>query len=311
MRFSVIIPLYNKEKYVKETIESVLSQDFEDYEIIVVDDGSTDSSYKIVEKLNNKKILLFKKKNSGVSDTRNYGIKKANGEYICFLDADDKWSKDYLSTMNNLINDYPFCQMYSLGYQIKYKHRVYTPNFNFLINKRGEVDDFISVFARKESIINSSCVAVNKKILDKIDLFPTGEVVGEDLDLWFRIGKNYKMAYDLKICSFYDRTVESNARTRNKIYYPKSLLENINECLEKDKLTSNQYKLLKKLRDRKMVVYIFSLINAKDKYNAKKELVFWKPEKNYLIYKILLYMLLFLPNGFVNFIQNQRIRRIN
>ena len=85
MLFSVVIPLYNKRDYIKETIESVLLQTYTDFEIIAVNDSSTDDSLAIVQSFNDSRIRIYTKPNGGVSDTRNYGLKKALGEYICFL----------------------------------------------------------------------------------------------------------------------------------------------------------------------------------------------------------------------------------
>src|SRR5690349_8368887 len=87
---SIIIPVYNAEKYIDETIQYVLKQTFTDWELIVVNDGSTDLTDKILDKYSyNEKIKIFHKKNSGVSDSRNFGAKQAAGKYYCFLDADD------------------------------------------------------------------------------------------------------------------------------------------------------------------------------------------------------------------------------
>ena len=85
--FSIIIPLYNKEKYIQNTIESALHQTFTDFEIIVVNDGSTDSSLAIVEQIEDSRIKIFSTKNGGVSKARNYGIEKAQSDLIAFLDS--------------------------------------------------------------------------------------------------------------------------------------------------------------------------------------------------------------------------------
>ena len=90
---SVVIPLYNKEKYIKRAIESVLNQTFQKFEIIVVNDGSTDKSAEIVQNIKDPRIRLINQKNAGVSAARNRGIQEAKYEYIAFLDADDFWEK--------------------------------------------------------------------------------------------------------------------------------------------------------------------------------------------------------------------------
>ena len=86
--FSIIIPLFNKEKFLKATLESVFEQTFSDFEILVINDGSTDKSLEIVESIQHKKIKIYNQKNQGVSAARNLGIEKSTSDYCCFLDAD-------------------------------------------------------------------------------------------------------------------------------------------------------------------------------------------------------------------------------
>ena len=104
---SVIIPVYNAERYIETTIRSVLTQTLQDFEIIVLNDGSKDSSGEIIQRLQqeDKRIIYIPKANSGVSDTRNIGISKASGKYLAFLDADDIWKPDNLAEKINALNE--------------------------------------------------------------------------------------------------------------------------------------------------------------------------------------------------------------
>ena len=117
---SVVIPLYNKEQSIAATIQSVLAQTYTDYEIIVVDDGSTDNSLKVVQErvseLENERVRIIHQENAGVSAARNKGILESKGKYIAFLDADDLWAPNYLATLAALIADFPNAGLYSLGY---------------------------------------------------------------------------------------------------------------------------------------------------------------------------------------------------
>ena len=123
--FSVVIPVFNKKNYVQHAIESVLHQEYLSevggVELIVVDDGSTDGSYIIAEQtLQNVdiKTTLIRKENGGVSSARNLGAKKANGTYICFLDADDWWEPTFLQEINILISQYPEAALYGTNYYL-------------------------------------------------------------------------------------------------------------------------------------------------------------------------------------------------
>lgn len=104
-KFSIIICVYNKENYIEKCVNSCLKQTYDNFEIIIVDDGSTDKSLKLIKKLysNNKKIKIICKKNTGVADSRNIGITKATGDYITFLDADDWLNCEFLRFINNSI----------------------------------------------------------------------------------------------------------------------------------------------------------------------------------------------------------------
>lgn len=116
-RFSVIVPIYNKEKYIKECIDSVLNQSFTDYELILVDDGSTDNSKQIIDDYanKNKQIKIIHKENKGLVSARIAGTKLATSEYIVCLDADDYIKNDFLQTINNEIeNNHP--DMVCFGY---------------------------------------------------------------------------------------------------------------------------------------------------------------------------------------------------
>lgn len=102
-KVSVIIPAYNSDKWLEETINSVLAQTLDDYELIVVDDGSTDNTSGIVQNVDDARIRYFYKTNGGVCSARNLGLGKACGEYIAFLDHDDMWAKDYLEVMTSAL----------------------------------------------------------------------------------------------------------------------------------------------------------------------------------------------------------------
>ena len=107
MKFSVVIPLYNKEKYIESTIRSVLDQSHQDLEVLVVDDGSTDGSLALAERFASDRVHIIRQENQGVSVARNTGIEHASGEFICFLDADDQWRPEYLATIDALTEQYP------------------------------------------------------------------------------------------------------------------------------------------------------------------------------------------------------------
>lgn len=106
-RISVIVPVYNAEKYLTQCVESILRQDFTDFELLLINDGSKDKSGLICDEYAQKdqRVKVFHKENSGVSSTRNLGIDKAQGEYIAFIDSDDYVDSNYLSILTNVTAD--------------------------------------------------------------------------------------------------------------------------------------------------------------------------------------------------------------
>lgn len=200
--FSVVIPLYNKEKNIERTINSVLSQTFSDYEIIVVDDGSTDRSAEIVASYDDPRIRLIMKENGGVSSARNRGVLEAKGAYIVFLDADDSWEEIHLSEIAKLIHDYGSeAKAFATNFARKF------PDGSWYVNrsdmKRGLVNDFFKQ-TNKRSFVNSSCVCIDREALIEVGLFNERYTHGEDIDLWFRIGRKFSFAYSPVVTSAYN-----------------------------------------------------------------------------------------------------------
>lgn len=200
--FSVVIPLYNKEKNIGGTIDSVLNQTFSDFELIVVDDGSPDRSAEIVASYDDPRIRLFKKENGGVSSARNRGVLEAKGAYIVFLDADDTWEEIHLSEIAKLIHDYGSeAKAFATNFARKF------PDGSRYINrsdmKRGLVNDFFKQ-TNKCSFVNSSCVCIDREALIEVGPFNERYTHGEDIDLWFRIARKFSYAYSPVVTSVYN-----------------------------------------------------------------------------------------------------------
>lgn len=214
--FSIITPLYNKSSYIKETIDSVLNQSYPEFEIIVVNDSSTDDSLSVVESIHDDRLKVYTKPNGGVSAARNYGIARAQYPYVCFLDADDLWATDYLEQVKTLIEQYPNAGMFLTGfyYFVENKDNITKENTLKKYNKSNSfiVDDYFkaSLFNRC-SICLTSAVTVRKEILNSMtELFPLGIHCGEDVDLWTRIALKTPVAY-LNCCKMLYRFSTSNS----------------------------------------------------------------------------------------------------
>ena len=203
---SVVIPLYNKEKSITTTLESVLAQSYTDYEVIVVDDGSTDKSADIVRELKNEKIILISQPNAGVSAARNAGVLAAKGEFVAFLDGDDLWDKDFLREMARLIKEFPGKSIYGLGCeQIKWGNKPIPKDRYY----RGD-----ATWSYDTMAFTGSSACVNKKDAIEVGLFDTRMTHGEDLDMWWRLMLLHGGASDMRPYAYYIQDAENRAMHR-------------------------------------------------------------------------------------------------
>lgn len=247
-KVSVIIPMYNSAQNIGECIDSVINQTYKNIEIIVVDDKSIDNSVEIVESKKDARIKLIKQPtNLGVSKARNMGIKEASGEYICFLDADDFWTKDKIEKQISFIekNDYTFVFG---GYEyIKKgkKLRVHVPmSLNY--------DE-----ALKNTIIHTNTVMFNMKKLKKEDIYMPDIKRGQDTATWWQVLKKGVVAYGLDDVLAYYRVGEGRTLSSNKIIAAKR--------------TWKLYKREDIGRARRVYCYLCYAINA-----CKKRIGIWK-----------------------------------
>ncbi|ADI00522.1 glycosyltransferase family 2 protein [Salisediminibacterium selenitireducens] len=192
---SIIIPLYNKEPHIKRTILSVLNQTYKYYEVIVVDDGSTDRGPDIVKSIQDSRIQLIQQMNAGVSAARNKGVSHAKSDLVAFLDADDEWEPAFLETCIAMINKYPEAKMIGSSYFIINKDgEKKVPKFYNVPQKDGIIDNYFKA-AIKRNPTWSSAVMIYKDTFNKVGGFPLGMRRGEDSFLWSKIALQYPIAF--------------------------------------------------------------------------------------------------------------------
>lgn len=181
---SVVIPLYNKAHTIVNTLGSVLGQTFDDFEVIIVNDGSTDNGVEVIQNYTqDSRIRIVEQKNQGVSVARNVGVKESKYNYISFLDGDDYWDEKYLENVFLAIKNYPNAGMYITGRRggcyvnnklklNKEKHSIPTKYFN-KISK-------INYFENPHVYLHTSATTINKKINVDNLIFPVGMKANED-----------------------------------------------------------------------------------------------------------------------------------
>lgn len=201
--FSVVIPLYNKEKYILRTVESVLSQSFTNFELIIVDDGSVDDSLEAIKGISDSRIRIIKQANQGVGSARNKGMAEARYDWIALIDADDAWSIDHLNELAKIIHTSS-----SLG-MVATKFLAINTNLNPPATNEDEPNNisFIDYFleaSKNLNIVCSSSVAISKKAFNDVGGFGNKKM-GEDLEYWAKIALSYPVATSNKVTSYYFR----------------------------------------------------------------------------------------------------------
>jgi glycosyltransferase involved in cell wall biosynthesis len=203
--FSVIIPLYNKQSFIRQTIRSVLRQTYTNFEIIIVNDSSTDNGLLIANQFHDPRIHLYTIPNGGVSLARNYGISMAQGEMLAFLDADDCWEPEYLDNMNKFMKLYPNVGLYaSAYYTFSSGKKVSVNKFHFGDKENYKLIDYFKSSVDNGLSINiTSATCIRKKIFENVSAFRPHISRGEDLDVWLRIALRYPVAYSNKELVYY------------------------------------------------------------------------------------------------------------
>lgn len=204
LNFSVVIPLYNKEEDILTTINSVLNQSYSNFEVVVIDDGSTDASAEIIKELKDDRIKLYQKINEGVSSARNLGVDKSTYKNIAFLDGDDFWYPNHLENLQQIITKHPDYLWYASAYEKKRNGQLTTKMDSPILENGdhwyGEVDEFFK-YCFKDSLVNSSSVCFKKNFFLDLNGFNTNISHGEDTDLWIRAALSSKLIFSNKITS--------------------------------------------------------------------------------------------------------------
>ena len=293
MKISVIIPCYNVEKYIKDTINSVLSQTYKDYELILINDGSTDKTLNILEEMHkiDNRIKIFNQKNKGVSEARNLGISLANGEFIYFLDGDDIVHLDMFEIAENIFSAQNV-DMFSFGYQVKDVKS--TKKYSSELNNRKifSSTEFLNKILNKEIYQHICSFLIKRKFLSEIK-FDKRLIIGEDLDFQLRLLLNKEFLVYYTSTVYFDYMKRGNSATtlkkvpNNYFYIFDSLdklkskmldrkMENYKDYhierffftlfdLSGRKMTAKQYEILKN----KLKKYDYILKDLKFKLNKK------------------------------------------
>lgn len=214
--FTIVIPVYNKENFIGKTLESVLKQTYADFEVIIVNDGSTDNSETIIQTFKDRRIQFFSKENEGVAVARNFGIEKAQGDYICFLDADDYWYSNFLETMHSYSQKLPEQKVFACAIKVETENKTFPANYSIEKKSDFEVVDFFTA-SQKECVLWTSSSVFHKSVFESVGNFDTNIKKGEDTELWIRIGLQYSIVFLWQILAQY--VYDKSSVSRNLTYF--------------------------------------------------------------------------------------------
>ena len=272
MKVSVIIPTFNRFSLISRAIDSVLNQTIKPFEIIVVDDGSSDNTSTFI-KNNYKSVKLIKQKNLGVSKARNVGIKNSSGDWIALLDSDDEWKKNKLEVQIKSLSEYDY-------YSVCHTNEIWIRN-GIRVNQKkrhqkygGDIFDKCLDICR----ISPSSIIFKKNIIDEVGWFDEGLPICEDYDLWLRITANFKILFiDKPLVIKYGGHSDQLSKSVNGIeaYRIKSL-ENL---LSNTKLIKDYKVLTIKMLITKLDIYKKGLLKrhkTDELLKINRKIKFWK-----------------------------------
>jgi glycosyltransferase involved in cell wall biosynthesis len=286
--FSIVIPLYNKGRHIARALNSILAQTVQDYEIIVVDDGSTDDGARVVSGFSDDRIHLIRQVNAGVSAARNRGIEAAGAGLIAFLDADDYWGRDHLRTIKRLHDRYPEAGFYTTAYEVRMpESMIFSPRFNGVPKEpwEGMITDYFRV-ALGNPPLSTSATVVKKAVFEKVGVFSSGVTRGEDADMWARIAFDYSLAFSTSLSSIYCLDADNRACSIPNTERDPVILRTMRKALqntnipEEKRYYMEEYMYLEMLASAKVFAEIDDLSKAKSilkkcktKYFLKRKLL--------------------------------------
>ncbi len=249
-------------QFISRSIDSVLNQSFSDFEIIVVDDGSTDGGREFVTNRYGSKVKLIFQENQGVSAARNKGIQNTEFDYIAFLDADDIWHRDFLYWMHQILENSPETKMLGSSYS-----NVALPKecSNPLVSK---VEDYFAQ-AYSNTLFTASSTVIHKSFFKNREGFKIHLKIGEDIDVWLRAFDWFRKAYYVRApLMFYDL----NASDSYKSSY--NLNQTVfNEMYKEDFDISDYFPSWKTFRDKYLLLNLFLYLDKKENYPIAKKLL--------------------------------------
>ena len=307
MKISAIIPAYNVEKYINRSINSALNQTYKPFEIIVIDDGSSDNTAKLVKDYENDVRYIFQA-NQGSSSARNLGIEKAKGDWIAFLDSDDEWIETHLENFAKTHKLYPEIKWYGAPFKMlndisrKIIFEVKKIHIED-VNCHTKFEDYMIAFPPK-AYLSSPTMIIYKLVFDDVGDFNTLKKTAVDVDMWFRIALKYpQIGYSYKEGAIVYR--RDFSLSTSKKWNPNQSIERFLKC---EKLAKNQSEEALQRAEPRIMYWVIKLLRSVLSVNDKKTL---KTIKQHYFKRLPLKYRIFLLTGIYFPFVFQIIKRLN
>jgi hypothetical protein len=211
---SVLVPLYNKGAFIEATVRSVLAQDYPNFELLIVDDGSTDDGVaRLQAEFNDPRLQIIRQANSGVGAARNRALRLAQGNILAFLDADDEWSPTHLSDLLYLANEFPRAGILASRTAARAADRIEIEN-TIPATRPCLIENFFAYAAQGASLVNSSTCAIRREVFISVGGFMESTPYGEDQEYWARVSLSYPMAFHPRVSALYNIEIPGRAMSR-------------------------------------------------------------------------------------------------
>lgn len=312
MRFSIVIPVYNGENHVHLSVESVLAQSFEDFETVVVNDGSQDGTANIVRALASKdkkgRVRLVERENGGVAAARNTGILESRGDYVCFLDSDDQWLPEHLAALSEAIEKYPqevffstLSQTRLVNGQIKRLDKG-MPEDIFVIE-----DYFDYELSQKPTVSKfTSTICLKRSFFDEQGLFAEGVKISEDEDMWYRAAAYHDFVVNPKVTVQRNRDLsEATRRPANPETDP--FVARKAALLADKRISEDKRRSIELLIERHEIRLIRSMIKNGHKKKALKTLLSSRFDRRYRKILLVTYLSLLIPMPIIRFMEMRSV----
>jgi glycosyltransferase involved in cell wall biosynthesis len=226
---SIAVPLYNKAPFIADTIDSALAQTFTDFEIVVVDDGSTDDGAARLRQFADPRLKVIRQDNAGVAVARTRAMREGRGAYVAFLDADDIWHPDHLAHLLELPRRFPQAALFGNDFAERSGDGASLKSESGRPVQYRVVDYFAECAFGRAPFYTSSCMALRQRSLE-LGGFPVGKFCGEDLALWMMLAADAPVAVSDFVGCYYRRGIDSLSKQpsyRNAADISMSTLEDI------------------------------------------------------------------------------------